>query len=155
MKIVALLVLMLRWLPPVGGTAAREADIAFRLELADAIATDEGITDHEARLLARIARFESHYRRDVATCKITGGACDDAGLNCDLGPFQHHATTTAERLVVCGSLAGAVRVARQDVRHSFHVCRELPQEERLAAYARGPAWRTDEAKRLSRVRWTP
>ncbi len=131
-----------------------EEDGAFRVELAGAIYRG-ATTAHEARLLTSIARWESHYREDVADCRVTGGACNADGYGCDVGPFQHHAETRAEREEVCGSLEGAVRVALVDVRRSYHVARELPEPERLAVYVGGPRWRDERSRRMSRTRWVP
>jgi hypothetical protein len=146
-----LVLLSLTWLPSSGAD-----DLAFRGELAQAI-LDAGTTPHEARLLLRIARWESHYRRDVADCRVLGDRGADGSAS--VGAWQHHVTpgphARAEREWICGSLVEAARVARDDVRRSFAVARELPVEERLSVYVAGPAWRTERARRMARVRWWP
>ena len=141
------LLLSLVWLP-----VTSPADLEHRIALAVAITADPGTTAHEARILMRIARWEGHYRADVSDCRKKGDS-DHA-----IGPFQHWTFATdetPERARICGSLAEAALVARQDVRHSYHVCREYPEPERLRVYARGRDYKSDEAGRLSRTRWWP
>lgn len=136
----ALVLLSLTWLP-----ASGDAELTFRFELARAI-VDAGATPHEGRILMRIARWESFYRRDVADCRITG----DAGKS--VGPFQRYGPSSAERACICGSLTCAARIARDNVRASVGMCRHLPEPERLSVYCSG---RCDSAigKKLSRLRW--
>ncbi len=138
----ALFILSLSWLPE-----SSWDDLMHRAELAFAILAAEP-PPHEARLLMRIARWESHYRRDVADCRITG----DAGRS--VGPWQAHDRSPEVRARICGSLVEAARVAIVDVRRSWAMCRHLPREERLAVYARGRC-DSDEGRRLSRTRYVP
>ena len=142
MRFLAILLLMLRWLPSTG-----EADTAHRVELALAITADPGTTDHEARILARIARWESNYRADVSDCRITG----DAGRS--VGAWQAHDRAPDVRERICTDLAYGALVARTDVRRSYAMCAHLAEPERLAAYTRGRC-DSEEGRRLSRVRWT-
>lgn len=136
----ALFVLSLAWLP----TSSWD-DAMYRAELAQAIVAAEP-TPHEARILLRIARWESHYRRDVGSCAIVGPSGHD------LGPFQHVTTDARLRSRICGSLVEAARVARDDVRRSFGMCASNPPETRLAVYARGSC-SSVEGQRLSRTRY--
>jgi hypothetical protein len=119
-------------------------DIAFRSDLAAAIVavTDD---EHEQNLLASVARWESFYRRDVAECRKKGGAGE-------VTAFQILARGDAERARLCVSLEGDARVALGRIRESLAACRELPENERLAVYARGRC-ASVEGRRLSRVRW--
>ena len=149
LAILALVALSVALLPATG-----DADLDFRRVLAGEIMRGVA-TAHEARLLMSIARWESHYREDVADCRTPGGKCNADGWDCDQGPFQHHTESAAERVEVCGSLEGAVRVAVRDVRRSFAVARELPEPERLSVYVGGPRWRDERSRRMSRTRWVP
>lgn len=141
MKALAVLLFMLRLLP-----AAGDADVAFRLELAAAI-VDATEDEQEQRQLAKIARFESNYRRDVAECKILGRAGER-------GAWQILARSGEERARLCVSLVDDARIALERIRESVRACWRLPAAERLAVYARG---RCDsrEGRRLSRVRFAP
>ena len=143
MRFLAVLVLMLRWLPTTG-----DDDTAHRIALPLAITADPTTTDHEARLLARIPRWESNYRPEVSDCRITG----DGGRS--VGAWQAHDRAPEVRERICTDLAYGALVARQDVRRSYAMCAHLPEPERLAGYTRGRC-DSEEGRRLSRVRWTP
>lgn len=134
-----LLAVMLFLMPGRGAT-----DVAFRLELAEAIA---GVTDdlQEQLLLAGIPRWESSYRRDVAECRRKGPQGE-------LGAWQILARNDDERRLLCVSLEGDARVALERIRESLKACASLPPPERLAVYARGRC-SSVEGRRLSRLRW--
>lgn len=92
--------------------------LAFRVEVAEAIAR---VTpdDHEQRLLASIARWESAYRPEIAKCSITG----DGGLAKSL--FQVHPRSGIESRDLCESLEGSARIALSRVRESRLKCGDL------------------------------
>lgn len=123
-----------------------EAAFDFRERLAAACLLAAGGDLADARQLLKLARYESSFREDVATCAVVGPEGE-------LGPFQE-LPSWGTRDEVCGSLEGAARVAMRRVRDSRAVCRRLPPEERLAAYARGSC-SSVEGRRLSRWRYTP
>lgn len=141
MSMLPVLLFMLRLLAPLG-----DDDLLFRTELAAAIAA---VTDdpQEQRQLAKIARFESSFRRDVAECRKRGTAGE-------VTAFQVLARSDAERALLCVSLEGDARVALSRIRESVSACRTLPIEERLSVYTRGRC-HSVEGRRLSRVRFTP
>lgn len=119
-------------------------DLSLRTDLASAIVA---VTDdpQEQRQLAKIARFESSFRRDVAECRKKGAAGE-------VSAFQILARSDAERARLCISLEGDARVALGRIRESIAACRSLPVEERLAVYCRGRCTSVD-GRRLSRVRF--
>ena len=119
-------------------------DLAFRTDLSSAIVA---VTDdaQEQRQLAKLARFESNYRRDVGECRRKGGAGE-------VTSFQILARSDAERARLCISLEGDARIALARIRESVAACRALPVEERLSVYARGSC-HSVEGRRLSRVRY--
>ena len=121
-------------------------DLAFRTELAAAIVA---VTDdpQEQRQLAKIARYESSYSRDVAECRKKGSVGE-------VTSWQILARSDAERARLCISLESDARVALARIRESVSACRSLPVEERLAVYARGRC-HSVEGRRLSRVRYAP
>jgi len=121
-------------------------DIALRTELAAAIVavTDD---EQEQRQLAKIARFESSYSRDVAECRRKGSVGE-------VTAWQILARSDSERSRLCISLEGDARVALARIRESVSACRSLPAEERLAVYTRGRCHSVD-GRRLSRVRYAP
>ena len=121
-------------------------DLALRTELAAAIVA---VTDdpQEQRQLAKIARFESSYARDVAECRRKGSVGE-------VTAWQILARSDAERARLCISLEGDARVAQGRIRESVAACRSLPVDERLAVYTRGRC-SSVEGRRLSRVRFAP
>lgn len=135
-------------LPLAGTRAQRDADLAGRLHLAAAIVAAD-TTPHEQRILMRLVRFEASYDPRVYDCRVTG----DGGRS--VGPFQAHDRSPVVRERICTDLVYAARVARDDVRRSFAMARDLPVEERLAPYCRGGAYRSEEARRMARVRYSP
>lgn len=128
-----------------GFQAARDdADLALRRDLAAAIVT---VTrdPNEQDLLASIAWHESHFDREVVTCRRVGAAGDRTA-------WQIVTRNLAELLLLCRSLEDDAAIALERVRESLRACRELPPPERLAVYARGRC-SSEEGRRLSRVRW--
>lgn len=136
-----ILLFMLRLLASGG-----DEDLAFRVELSTAIVA---VTDdpQEQRQLAKIARFESSFRRDVAECRKKGAAGE-------VTAWQILARSDDERARLCISLEGDARVALGRIRESVSACRSLPVEERLSVYTRGRC-HSVEGCRLSRVRYAP
>lgn len=95
-----------------------DRDVAYRYRLAQAIASvTDDVTEQDT--LARIARWESGYRIDIATCHVNG---DHGGA---FGPFQVHPRSPEERDAVCTHLTEAVRVALDRVRESVAACGDL------------------------------
>ncbi len=121
-----------------------EADLLFRTELSVAIVAATDVAQGQ-RQLAKLARFESSFRRDVAECRIKGAAGE-------VTAWQIIPRNDAERARLCVSLEGDARVALERIAESVAACRDLPEEERLAVYARGRC-SSSEGRRLSRVRW--
>lgn len=121
-----------------------EDDLAYRTELSAAIVA---VTDNEQEQnqLAKLARFESNYRRDVGECRKKG----EVG---EVTAFQILARSDAERARLCVSLESDARVALARIRESVSACRDLPVDERLAVYTRGRC-SSVEGRRLSRVRY--
>lgn len=105
------------------------------------------VTDdpHEMMLLARIARFESHFREDVASCAVRGPQGE-------LGAWQVLPRSSAEARELCASLEGSARVALSRVRESLRACAHVRPEWRLSLYVRGRCSGA-EAHRLSEHRW--
>ena len=138
MKALKVLLIMVS-LAPIRGAK----DFDFRWQLAEAIAaaTDD---DDEVRVLARIAWFESGYRRNVARCEIKG----DNGRS--LGTFQVQPMTPADRAAACGALDRQVDVALRYVRRSAEVCPQNVGAMKLALYVSG---RCDRGVREARARW--
>lgn len=113
-------------------------------------------------VLLATARFESSYVDDVVRCVVGG----DKGHS--WGPFQ---TQRAKSRVCSGALAtselepgapipfarqtlGAVGVALEMMHESLSVTRGAgyAEDERLAEYTDGLAWKTERARRRSRTR---
>ncbi len=119
-------------------------DLALRHELSAAIVA---VTDdpQEQRQLAKIARFESSYDRDVAECRRKGAAGE-------VSAWQIIARGAEERSRLCVSLEGDARIALGRVRESVRACMHLPADERLSVYARGKC-ASVEGRRLSRIRY--
>ncbi len=139
MQALRVLLYTLRLLAPVG-----DDDISFRTELSAAIVA---VTDdpQEQNQLAKIARFESNYRRDVGECRVKGTVGE-------VTAFQILARSDTERASLCASLESDARVALARIRESVRACMHLPEDERLAVYARGRC-SSVEGRRLSRVRF--
>lgn len=126
---------------------ARDGDeMLLRWELAGAIVA---VTDdaQERRQLARLARYESTLRRDVATCATLGPQRE-------ITPWQILLRPGEDREELCASLEAAAALALDRVRESVRACHFLPPAERLAVYARGRCSSVD-GRRLSRVRYAP
>lgn len=130
---------MTELLPP---TAGEELETRRELAVAIRSVTADG---QEQRQLARIARFESHFRRDVATCTLLGREGEKTA-------WQILARGSAEDRSLCVSFAGDAAIALARVRESTTACRHLPPEERLAIYARGSC-SSKAGRRLSRIRY--
>jgi len=95
-----------------------ERDVAFRFYLAEAIV--ESTSDvTEQNTLAKIARWESGYRRDIAACRVNG---DHGGA---FGSFQVHPRSPQERARICNSLADSARAALIRIRESIAACGDL------------------------------
>lgn len=133
------LLFMLRLLP-----ARDDADIALRMQIAEAIVavTDD---EHEQDLLAKIARYESSYRADVASC-------ERKGPQREVTAWQILPRGMADRKALCVSLEGDAAIALDRIRESLTACRRLPEPERLCAYARGNCT-SALGKRMSKARW--
>ena len=118
----------------------------LRTELASAIVS---VTDdpQEQRQLAKIARYESSLRRDVADCRLLGKAGER-------GAWQIRARGAKERDRLCVSFADDARIALERIRESTRACRSLPPDERLSVYTRGSC-RSVEGRRLSKTRFAP
>ena len=139
MDIVRLFLFTTRLLAPL-----TDDDVDLRYRIVGAI-VDVTEDETERYLLAKIARFESNYRADVADCRVRGALGE-------VGPWQALPRSAAEREQVCGSLEGAAAVALARVRESRRACRHLPVDEQLAVYAAGSC-SSLAGRRLSRVRW--
>lgn len=139
LAVAALVAFMGRLLP-----AQTDEDLAVRVELAEAI-VEATSSPWERYQLAKIARFESNYRRDVADCARKGPQGE-------LGAWQILPRSDEERRALCVSYAGDAAIALDRIRESVRACAREREEHRLALYARG---RCDsaEGRRLSRVRW--
>lgn len=124
-------------------TSGEELSMRWPLASAIAMVTD----DHERRQLARLARFESTFRLDVATCVVHGRAGEVTAWQLLPRPNE----SAAE---LCSSLERGAAVALARVRESVEACRSYPAAERLAVYARGRCSSAD-GRRLSRVRYAP
>ena len=140
-----LLLYMVTLLAPRG-----EKDVLFRAELATAIV--EATPDAEERLtLARLAKFEAGYRRNVARCEVKG----DKGKS--LGEFQIQpicapdpAIPCRDRKLACGSLPEQVGLALRYLRRSAEVCASNVGAAKLNLYTSG---RCDHGQAASEERW--
>jgi hypothetical protein len=134
-----LLLFTLRLLP-----ATTDADLAYRVELAEACAA--ATTDRTERYLcAKIPRFESLYRIDV-------GRCEKKGAAGELSAWQILPRGEKDISRLCKSLAEDAKVAIERIRESRAACHHLPTEEQLAIFTRGSC-DSVEGRRLSRTRW--
>lgn len=140
-RVLALAAAMDRQLP-----ARTDDELALRVELAAAIVS---VTDdeQEQRQLARIARFESNYRREVATCAVLGPQRE-------VTAWQILPRAGEDAAAMCTSFVAGAAVALERVRESTCACHFLPPPERLAVYARGRC-SSMEGRRLSRIRYAP
>lgn len=138
MNALRVLLLMLTLCPARG-----DKDIAFRMELAQAIVdvTDDVV---EQNTLARLAWFESSYRRAVARCEILG----DRGKS--RGVFQIQGITAYDRKAACGSLAQQTELAVRYIRRSAEACPKNEGAMKLAVYVSG---RCDRGQAAAKLRW--
>ena len=116
-----------------------DADASTRWDIADAVAAAT-LDDYEARTLLLLARAESSgYRRDVTTCAVDGRSKCRKGAPCteaaSVTAWQIIPQTPRLRGELCRSVRRDATLALEVVRWSWHKCRELPVEWRLAAYA--------------------
>ena len=125
---------------------ASESQRTARLELAHA-AVDEGATPYELNWLAAIAFRESTYRLD---------AIGDHGTS--FCAYQIHLPRGARTRDgfsgpdLLTDVHACTREALRQLRASLHVCKRLPESERMALYARGSC-DSVSGRRLSRDRW--
>jgi len=135
--------LFMNGLLPVLPGASWADDWSHRLRIAEAIVA---VTDdvEEQLTLAKIARYESAYRLDVADCRVKGSVGE-------VTAWQILARSREERASLCVSLEADARLALARVRESTRACRQLPREERLAIYTRGSC-SSAEGRKLSRHR---
>lgn len=128
-------------LAPASGDA-----LVARAELGQAVA-DVGATRYEAAWLAAIGFRESTFRVD---------AVGDHGSS--FCAFQIHlprGARTREGLSgedLTEDAHACAREALRQLRASLHVCKALPENERMALYARGSC-ASDRGRQLSRDRW--
>lgn len=129
---------------PIPPSTTSDVDTLYRMELVAACveATEDRL---ERYLCAKIPRFESSYRVDIGRCEVKGAAGE-------VTAWQILPRSAAERARLCRSMVEDARVAIERIRESRGACRHLPKAEQLALYTRGRC-DSDEAKRLSRVRW--
>lgn len=130
------LLLMLSMLPVRG-----DGDVLHRWRLAEAIAT---ATDdvREQDLLVGVARWESFFRVDVATCKRKGSA----------GEVTAWQIRRKRGDDLCRTYEADAKVALGRIRESLAECAAYPEETRLASYATGNC-ASKTGQRLSRMRW--
>lgn len=126
-------------LAPVRG----EKDALFRIALAQAIVEATGDVQ-EQDVLARLAWFESGYRRNVARCEILG----DHGRS--RGTFQVQGITDADRKASCGGLLEQAKLAVSYMHRSAAACPRNEGAMRLAVYVSG---RCDRGLAQARARW--
>lgn len=124
--------------------ARTDAEVVVRVELATAIvdATDSW---WERVQLAKIARYESNLRRDVADCVRRGPQGE-------VSAWQILPRSGAERQALCVSYEADAAIALERIHESLRACSREPEADRLALYARGSC-SSVEGKRLSRTRW--
>lgn len=128
-------------LAPASGDA-----LVARLELGQA-AADVGATAYEARWLAAIAYRESTYHVDAVG--------DHGASYCAYQVHLPRGARTREGLSgpdLLEDVRACTREALRQLRASLHVCKRLPEAERLALYARGSC-DSERGKKLSRDRW--
>lgn len=118
-------------------------DFDYRWQLAEAIVQGTDDPD-ERRVLARLAWYESGFRRAVARCEIKG----DNGKS--HGAFQVQPMTPADSHLVCGNLPGQVDVAVRYIRRAADACPKNEGFMRLAVYVSG---RCDRGQRAAKERW--
>lgn len=121
-----------------------DKDLAFRWELADAIAT---ATDdvQQQETLALIAARESGFRRNVARCEIKG----DGGKS--LGTFQLQPIDAGHARRACSAdLREQARLAKSYVERSAEACPGNVGADRLAMFVSGTCAR---GLRAARERW--
>lgn len=127
-----------------------EADMAFRYKLSSAIASVTA-DEHEQNVLMSIARWESNFWERIAApnCTCRKNECDGGRAK---GSWQIIPYNRTEKAQLCVSLEDDAKLALGRIRESERACWANPANERLALYARGTC-QTEEARRLSRVRW--
>lgn len=139
METLRVFLFMLRILP-----AIPHEDMTLRWGIASACVS--ATSDQTERYVcAKIARFESQYREDVARCEKKGSAGE-------VTAWQILPRSPEDRDRLCRSLDEDAVVAIERVRESRRACRHLPTAEQLAIYTRGSCTSV-EGRRLSRVRW--
>lgn len=121
-----------------------EGEAILRWHLSTAIVY---VTGHavDQLALAKIARFESHYQRDVADCDRMGAAGDRSA-------WQVVPRSREDAARLCVTYVQDARLALERIDESTHACWHLPAADRLAIYARGKC-DSDEGRALSRQRW--
>ncbi len=143
MEILRLVLFSLRLLP-LAPDADRDAEIAYRFELATACfrATEDRT---ERFICMKIPRYESNYREDIGRCKVLGKAGEKSA-------WQIIPRGAVENARLCRSLDEDAVFALERIRESRTACAHMPASEQLGIYTRG---RCDsvEGKRLSKHRW--
>lgn len=120
--------------------------LVARAELGQAVA-DVGATRYEAQWLAAIAFRESGYKVDAVG--------DHQSSFC---AFQIHLPRGARTRDgfsgpdILEDVHACAREALRQLRASLHVCKALPENERMALYARGSC-ASERGRTLSRDRW--
>lgn len=120
--------------------------LVARLELGQA-AQDVGATAYEAQWLAAIAYRESTYRLDVIG--------DHGASYCAYQIHLPRGARTRDGLRgedLVEDARACTREALRQLRASLHVCKRLPEAERMALYARGSC-DSERGRKLSRDRW--
>ncbi len=120
-----------------------ERDTLYRWALAEAIvsATDD---EHEQDVLARLAWFESGFRRAVARCEVKG----DRGKS--HGVFQVQPMSPADAKEACGDLPTQAALALRYVHRSAEMCPKAEGAWKLALYVSG---RCDRGYAAAKARW--
>lgn len=121
--------------------------LSRRFELAQA-AVEAGATKYEMQWLAAIAFRESTYRLDVVG--DNGSSYCAYQIHLPRSARTRDGSTGPELLADAGA---CTREALRQLRASLHVCKHLPESERMALYARGRC-DSETGRRLSRDRWS-
>lgn len=127
-----------------------DEELSFRIELAKAIVSVTS-DEHEQNLLVSIARHETRFIERLAApnCICKKNECDGGRAK---GTWQIIPYNKVEREQLCVSLEDDARLALERIHESELYCRHLPENERLAIYARGSC-SSEEGRKLSRIRW--
>lgn len=120
--------------------------LVARLELGQAVA-DVGATRYEASWLAAIAFRESSFRADAVGDH--GSSFGAWQIHLPRGARTREGFTGADLLE---DVHASAREALRQLRASLHVCKALPESERLSLYARGSC-ASERGRKLSRDRW--